>query len=263
MPRAVSNGPMAVAILESVRERAVGMPAVVPVREKTCGVVAAIDAVRKVCPRRRHPDLTSTGMINNLQYVRYPREHKDRVRERIVRAAARQFRGRGSGGVAIAELMGDLKLTHGGFYRHFRGKEHLFDEAFLAAAAETRARLLAVAEQAPAGRELDAIISTYLSSGHCRNPAQGCPIAALAGEFGRRPKKTRATLDRAVLDTASALARFMWGETPAERQQNAVVLFAGMAGTMALARAVGHERLRDDILATARRLYLEMGTRRI
>ena len=101
--------------------------------------------------------------------MRYPPEHKDRVRDRIVRAAARRFRGRGSEGVAIAELMGDLDLTHGGFYRHFRGKEDLFSEAFLAAAAETRERLRRAAEGAPRGRELEAIITTYLSAGHCAN----------------------------------------------------------------------------------------------
>jgi len=193
--------------------------------------------------------------------MRYPPEHKDHVRERIVQAASRHFRGRGSESVAIADLMSDLKLTHGGFYRHFKGKEHLFNEAFLAAAAETRSRMRTVAEQAPVGRELEAIIDTYLSAGHCGNPAHGCPIAALAGEISRHPKSTRTTLDRAIRESAAELARFMPGDTCAEREQNAIVLFASMAGTLTLARATADDALRHRILEAARRFYLQLARR--
>jgi TetR/AcrR family transcriptional regulator, transcriptional repressor for nem operon len=183
------------------------------------------------------------------------------VRERIVQAASRHFRGRGSGDVAIADLMSDLQLTHGGFYRHFKGKEHLFNDAFLAAAAETRARMQAVAGQAPPGRELEAIVNTYLSPGHCANPGSGCPIAALATDISRHPKSTRATFDRAIGQHAAALARFMPGETAAEREQNAIVLFAGMAGTLALARATASDALRMGILEAARKFYVRLAHR--
>lgn len=193
--------------------------------------------------------------------MRYSPGHKDRVRQRIVEAASRHFRGRGGESVAIADLMSDLKLTHGGFYRHFKDKEHLFNEAFAASAAEMRARMQAVAERAPAGRELEAIITTYLSSGHCGNPGHGCPIAALAAEISRHPRRTRATLDREVRQNATALARFMPGETSAEREENAVVLFAGMAGTLALARATADDALRQRILDAARTFYLRLARR--
>jgi len=62
--------------------------------------------------------------------MRYPADHKQQTRERIVRAAARRFRRRGSDGAGIGDLMRDLRLTHGGFYRHFDSKERLFAEAF-------------------------------------------------------------------------------------------------------------------------------------
>ena len=61
--------------------------------------------------------------------MRYSAEHKEQTRGRIVRAAARRFRSRGSE-AAVGELMRDLRLTHGGFYRHFESKEDLFAEAF-------------------------------------------------------------------------------------------------------------------------------------
>jgi TetR/AcrR family transcriptional regulator, transcriptional repressor for nem operon len=189
--------------------------------------------------------------------MRYPPEHKDRVRQRIVNAASRRFRSRGSENVAIADLMSDLRLTHGGFYRHFKGKEHLFNEAFVAAAAETQARMKAAAEQAPPGRALEAIITRYLSAGHCDNPSQGCPIAALAAEISRHPKSTRTTLDRVVRQSASGIARFMPGRTAVERERTAIVLFASMAGTLLLARATADEKTRRHILETARTFYLQ------
>ena len=169
--------------------------------------------------------------------MRYPAGHKHRVREQIVRAASRRFRRRGGEGVAIADLMRDLKLTHGGFYRHFRGKEELFTEAFLASVDQARQRMITAADAAPPGRQLEAIITTYLSAGHCAKPDEGCPLAALTTEIARHPKGTRAAFDRILHTHAAAFARYMPGGTSAERERLAMVLFAGMAGALNLARA--------------------------
>src|SRR4029450_5524074 len=98
--------------------------------------------------------------------MRYPAEHKQQTRERIVRAASRRFRSRGTEGAAIAELMRDLRLTHGGFHRHF-GKEGLVVEAFEAALKEWGDRAVAAIEKAPAGGELQALIDAYLDLRHC------------------------------------------------------------------------------------------------
>lgn len=191
--------------------------------------------------------------------MRYSTGHKERVREKIVQAASRRFRRRG-GEVAIAELMRDLKLTHGGFYRHFKGKEELFHEAFRAGVAQTRSRLGAAAAAAP-GRELEAIISTYLSTPHCENPGEGCPIAALATEMARHPKSTRAVFDQMVRSHAAEFARFVPGETAAERERTALVLFSGMAGALNLARATTDESLRRVVLDQARTFYIQALTR--
>jgi TetR/AcrR family transcriptional repressor of nem operon len=191
--------------------------------------------------------------------MRYAPEHKARVRERIVQTAARRFRRRGSE-VAIADLMRDLKLTHGGFYRHFKGKEELFNEAFRASVAQTRQRMAAAAAGAP-GRELEAIIKTYLSVPHCDNPGEGCPIAALATEIARHPKSTRAVFEEVLRAHAAAFARFMPGATATARERTAMVLFAGMAGALNLARALTDETLRHTILDQARAFYIQSMSR--
>lgn len=186
--------------------------------------------------------------------MRYPVEHKNRVRERIVQTASRRFRRRG-GEVAIADLMRDLQLTHGGFYRHFNGKEELFREAFLASVAQTRSRLTAAAAASP-GRELEAIISAYLSPPHCDDLADGCPIAALATEIARHPRSTRAVFDRVLRTHAAEFARFIPGSTAAERERTAMVWFSGMAGVLNLARATTDQSLRRAILDQARKFYV-------
>lgn len=188
--------------------------------------------------------------------MRYPAEHKDRVRQQIVRAAARRFRSRGGEGVAITELMRDLDLTHGGFYRHFEDKEQLFGEALAESFAQVREKMRAVAEAASPGNELEALIDAYLDERHCSNAGNGCPVAALATEIARHSKGVRATLDQGVRDHVAALQQFMPDETQSEREATALTLFTGMAGALNLARAASDPQLRRSILSGARAFYV-------
>ncbi|PYQ94823.1 MAG: hypothetical protein DMF96_24515 [Acidobacteria bacterium] len=123
--------------------------------------------------------------------MRYSAEHKQQTRERIVRAAARRFRGRGGEGAGIRDLMRDLRLTHGGFSRHFESKEGLFGEPFEQSLKEVGDRVTKAIEQAPPGSQLKALIDTYLDIEHCNDVAGGCPVAALASEVARRPRAAR------------------------------------------------------------------------
>jgi len=59
----------------------------------------------------------------------YARHHKEQTRRRIVGAAAQLFNRKGFEAVTIGEIMTQAGLTHGGFYRHFRGKDQLYAEA--------------------------------------------------------------------------------------------------------------------------------------
>jgi TetR/AcrR family transcriptional repressor of nem operon len=103
--------------------------------------------------------------------MRYSAEHKQQTRERIVRAAARRFRSRGSEGAGIGDLMHDLRLTHGGFYRHFASKESLFAEAFEQGLKELGDRVVSAIAQSPPGGEVKALIDAYLDVEHCNDVA--------------------------------------------------------------------------------------------
>ncbi|WP_163086748.1 TetR/AcrR family transcriptional regulator, partial [Acinetobacter baumannii] len=52
--------------------------------------------------------------------MRYPEDHKQKTRRRIVEEAARLFRQDGVGATGLQPLMKALGLTHGGFYAHFK-----------------------------------------------------------------------------------------------------------------------------------------------
>jgi TetR/AcrR family transcriptional repressor of nem operon len=190
--------------------------------------------------------------------MRYSPEHKKETRQRIVRAAARRFRTRGSQGAAIGELMRDLRLTHGGFYRHFKSKEALFVEAFEEGASEIHRKIASAIAQASRGGELKAFIDTYLDIEHCDNAGDGCPVASLATELARRPPQSRARVAflRTLKERTQRVAPYMAGATAEEREGKARMLISGMSGALTIARVITDERRRRQFLDDAKKFYL-------
>ena len=188
--------------------------------------------------------------------MRYSANHKQQTRERIVRAAARRFRGRGGEGAGISDLMHDLRLTHGGFYRHFKSKERLFVEAFEQGLKEAGDRMTKAIEQAPRGSELEALIDAYLDIAHVNDMAGGCPVAALASEVARRPPSGREPFLQALRAYVRRMEPYIPAENDERRRQKAVSLLTGMAGTLMVARAFTEEHDRRAILDAAKKFYL-------
>lgn len=181
---------------------------------------------------------------------------KAQTREQILLRASQAFRANGSG-VGIGEVMKELGLTHGGFYRHFESKDELLIEAVALSLAEIADKLDHVAEQAEPGRQLEAIITAYLSPEHLRHPETWCALATLAPDIARQPAAIRKRLDGAMLAYMEKMAKYMPGSTPNERTANFLILFSGMAGAMAMARAMGDKAIRDQVLALARHHYIK------
>jgi TetR/AcrR family transcriptional regulator, transcriptional repressor for nem operon len=187
--------------------------------------------------------------------MRRSREDTRRTRQQIVEEAARALRAEGVEAMGIGELMGRVGMTHGGFYAHFRSKDALVAEACTRGLDEQRAALLAAAENAPDGEALRTIIRAYLSRRHRDVPAEGCAIPALSTDISREPKEVRHAFTDAVESYAGQLARFAPGDTEEERRDEMLALLAGMAGAIALARAVDDTALSDRILLASRALY--------
>src|ERR1700726_1489738 len=88
------------------------------------------------------------------------------TREAIVTAAAVLIRRTGIAEASLADMMAAAGLTRGGFYRHFRNKEHLVSEA-LSAAGE---KAVATIGQKMAKGGLKAAVDAYLSTSHRDSP---------------------------------------------------------------------------------------------
>jgi TetR/AcrR family transcriptional repressor of nem operon len=188
--------------------------------------------------------------------MRYSAEQKEETRQRIIRAAARRFRRHGAS-VGIGQLMKSLRMTHGGFYRHFRSKSDLVEAALLEGFRDMRIQMMEAIGNAPPGREIDAIIDFYLSEKHCNDVGGGCPIASLAEEVAREPLPVRQAFERAMESASASVAQFMNGEDAEEKRRRATIFMSGMSGTLAVARAVSDAALRRRILETGREFYTE------
>src|SRR4051812_43101418 len=98
--------------------------------------------------------------------MRYDTEHKQKTRATVVQAAAKAIRADGPDRVAVAAVMAEAGLTHGGFYAHFKSKDDLVAAAIAQMFADAGARL----DHETAGREpaegLSSYVDFYLSKKH-------------------------------------------------------------------------------------------------
>ena len=189
--------------------------------------------------------------------MRYSKEHKQETHERILQQATQAFREEGLRGMGISELMSKLGLTHGGFYAHFKNKEALVVEACTHGLGEAVEKLDLVTTGAPVGEEFRKMIEAYLSQEHRDNPGQGCVVAALAGELCREPSPVRRSFTRGLRTYIDHLASLLPFQVRRSREEQAIVLLAGMVGSLILARAVENQAESDEILRVCREFYLE------
>ena len=125
--------------------------------------------------------------------MRYRPEHKAEIHQKIVKDASRRVRAEGLNGAAVAAVMRDTGLTHGGFYKHFGSKDDLLTESLREAFREIVDTWVDAAEQSPNKTAWKAIVKAYLSPEHCEHPEHGCPVAALAPELARVDKADEAS----------------------------------------------------------------------
>ncbi|WP_426245825.1 TetR/AcrR family transcriptional regulator [Nocardioides sp. LHG3406-4] len=183
---------------------------------------------------------------------RVSREKALEHRSQIVDAAARQFRERGFDRVSIADLMKEVHLTHGGFYKQFASKDVLLAEATQRAFEDLTVSLRAYDREhdnrAAAKSEL---IDYYLSPEHRDDLAQGCPSTGLSADLMRSETSPDARLRYA--EGVEDFARWLGDhdeETPASDE--AIREASLLVGALVLARASAGTPLSDRILAAVR-----------
>jgi TetR/AcrR family transcriptional repressor of nem operon len=140
---------------------------------------------------------------------RASRAQAEENRRQVVDAASHLFRERGVQSVSVADLMAEVGLTHGGFYRQFESKDALLGEATRHAFDIMDGQLTAIAERnegdADAARRDFA--DGYLSAAGRDNRAGGCPATGLASDIAREPDADGARA--AYAEGIAAFARWM------------------------------------------------------
>lgn len=176
---------------------------------------------------------------------------KQASHDRIVEVTSRAIRRSGYDGTGIADLMKAAGLTHGGFYAHFASREALLAEAADHAGAEAVALAAGVANAAPPGQELQALVSAYLSEAHRTGVEFGCPVAALGSEMPRQAPEVRRAATCRIKEMIDVVARQSpgWG-TPAAHEE-ALATVSTMVGALILSRAVDDASLSDSLLKAA------------
>jgi len=187
--------------------------------------------------------------------VRYDTDHKQKTREKVLKAAARAIRADGPHRVGVAGVMRNAGLTHGGFYAHFESKDDLVAAAIGQMFEQSKARFLNEVKDYPPARALNAYVDFYLSPGHRDARASGCPIPALAADLPRldRAARTRfaegvAALTRAVAGRIEQLGQHAGPEALARS------VVAEMVGALSLARAEPDEQKSNQMLADSREI---------
>jgi TetR/AcrR family transcriptional repressor of nem operon len=185
--------------------------------------------------------------------MRKSREEAAKTRERIIEAAADEFRRNGIETTGLAELMAAAGLTHGGFYKHFTSKDQLVAEACGYAIDSLANRLVATASPESKRDALQTLAASYLSAGHRDNPSGGCPFAALGSELVRADENTRAVATAGLLKIIDLIAQQYRDIRPDVAKQRALVAFSTLFGALTLARLVTATKLSDLILREAAR----------
>jgi TetR/AcrR family transcriptional repressor of nem operon len=191
----------------------------------------------------------------------YSPEHKRDTREKILESARRLFNRKGYAGVSIEEIMREAGLTHGGFYRHFTGKDALFAAAvrqFLCqkkpATWQQRQRKPKMRAKPQALRVADA----YFSRAHFDDHDGCCPLIGMTVQRGGATAK--AAYEEVVVQLVAVFEKHLNGpkaRTKARERarkparESALALSALCVGGMVLARNVGDPDLADDLRRAA------------
>jgi TetR/AcrR family transcriptional repressor of nem operon len=189
--------------------------------------------------------------------MRYRPEHKAEVHEKIVRDASRRVRSEGLNGAAVAAVMRDTGLTHGGFYKHFESKDELLVESLREAFREIADKLAHAAEQKHGDAAWKAIVKTYLSAEYCDHVERGCPLTALAPEMARVDKKMSGQIVGELVKYKDRMVPFMPGRRTADKERAFFAIFSTMIGAVDIARMLPKTDMREKVLASVRDFLLK------
>lgn len=174
--------------------------------------------------------------------MRYPKEHAEEIRRKLIREGGRQIKERGVLGAGVDGIARGLGLSGAALYSHFESKEQLLSEILAEELGATSRRFLGGLAS------VDEILLQYLSLAHARNPARGCALPAITADVSRGSDELRAAFGSAFSEVVDAL------EQKLGKREDALGMLASLVGAVALARALPGDRAAMEVLGATRRL---------
>lgn len=186
--------------------------------------------------------------------MRYPADHREKTRQRILDAAATVFRRMGFQAASVDIVMAEAGLTAGGFYAHFSSKEELFAESFLQTLRQARTLTGKSVEQLQGAERINAIVKRYLSPTHRDMIDAGCPLPPLLADLPRQKESTRQAFDEILRDIVASLEPHLADNATSPPSEQAMAILALMIGGISLSRAVANETLAQRVLMACRKM---------
>src|SRR5262249_44455052 len=176
-----------------------------------------------------------------------PQQKRD-TRDKILESARRLFNRKGYSGVSIEEIMSDAGLTHGGFYRHFSGKEDLYAAAVRQFLCKRTAATWQRRRQPVTRHRAQRIVDAYFSREPFDEHEGFCPLLGTASDVECSGEAVKAAYQEVVEQLIQIFEDHL---NEPEAREHALALVALCVGGMVLARNVRDRGLSDDFRRAA------------
>jgi TetR/AcrR family transcriptional regulator, transcriptional repressor for nem operon len=177
--------------------------------------------------------------------MRYPKEHKDAARQRLVELSGSHAKKHGFNESGVAALAESAGVTTGAMYKHFDGKADLFAAMVEAEMGRTATMYDAVDPSDDAS--VTSSLTGYLSLKHVKHPEQGCPLPSLTPEIARSDDAVKNAYKEGLLAIHANMQRLTGNS------DDAWALMAQNVGAVMIARALPDEKLQKEILMALRK----------
>jgi AcrR family transcriptional regulator len=178
--------------------------------------------------------------------MRYPKEHKEQTRTRLLKSGGSHAKKHGFVGSGMDSLAAAAGVTTGSLYKHFEGKSDLFAALIRAELERTAQRFSAIAPG-----DLEAAtqaLAAYLSLNHVKQPEVGCVLPSLTPEVARADESVRDAFESGVIAIHAIVADRFTGSSEA-----AWALIVQSVGAVMLCRAMRDETVRHELLGASLR----------
>ena len=189
--------------------------------------------------------------------MRYPPEHKEQARTRIVEAAGRAFRRNGYGSVGVDGLAKEAGVTSGAFYGHFRAKDSAFREVAVRGLEELRVGIADLQAAHGAGW-IAPFVDFYIGERRTCELGESCALQSLTPDVMRADADTRSAYEEAFEQVVDQVVQGLAHLAPGLARQRALGLLALLSGGVTMARSMASEKsstaIGDAVRAAARDL---------